>query len=198
MSVERISNTHQEDQAKPNYLKIIKRTAAALAAVLVIGGLMREGQTEILPTSERHEQDSQRDRNIELKSLKVGDDVQYRDGVYKIDVNKLNLRKDPFVDHEKNNKLTPTWDKDNLYVSGPVYVRSDDNGDWFEAVDANGVEMYFSGSNGGISDVSTGKDVDLEAMGLKNAEVVATTTKGNAAKNEDGENVLIATIENAN
>ena len=183
------------DSSRERYKKIILKSAAILTAVLAIAGLARKSGDDINPVAE-----TVRDKNIELYYIKVGDEVKFKEGVFMIDTSKINIRKDPAVFHDssgESNKWKPNKSSDLIYVQNPAYIATDVNGDWFEAVGKDGQEVFFTGDNGGISDVSTGKNAELHHSDLEEGIVIATTTKGNAIE-VNGDRHILASIENVN
>jgi len=194
------------------------KAAAVLLLVLAAAGLTyaREGNEVSVKPVDPTEQEHNKDKNIELDSLKVGEEVSYYDGTISIDTSKLHIRTSPMVVEEKGDgssnrvELSGSGDSQLIVVNpalvGPywknVNVESDPNGTWYTAATGDGREIYFVGDRGGITNVETGAPVSLDATSVyasgasdaNKAEVIATTTAGVAGRDAAGEEILLATV----
>jgi hypothetical protein len=199
----KLVENNDNEKSKKDYRKIILKSAATVTAVLALIGLAKNEGDEIIPVKDKIENESSQEKNIELEFLKVGDEVQYKEGVFLVDSKKIKFRKEPAVIQDSSgdsNRYHPKADSDQIYVQNPVLIKDtkDLNGPWFEAVGADGQEVFFSGNKGGISDVATGKEIALDNSQLNSGRVIATTAKGNVVEDGQGNNDVLAMIQNVN
>lgn len=133
-------------------------------------------------------------KNIKNPELVIGSERMTDEGIFTIHIDKLNVRKQPSVIEETATGESNKYNlKDDITVVNPVYVKTDANGDWWLATDAEGKNYFFTGTNGGIT--PQGSDKYIKALVKETeAKVDATTSAGNSGTTKDGERIMLATI----
>jgi len=188
--------------------RVVGGVGGMLAAALTVAGLAaasRADKTDIEPVGGNGEtttRTSEQTRQLEIDSLKVGQEVSFYRGIVELDLNNLNLRDKPMAVQDSagtSNKIKV--DEESMIVINPVFVGSNEDGDWYRGYDAEGHEFNFAGNVGHITSVETGEPVSLDSTsiydqsgGENKATVVATTSAGVAARTEGSENLIVGTV----
>lgn len=191
---------------KHKRMSIRRRIAAAVLAILSIAGLAHVAMSsresiDAVESAEIQRPNSDESKRLEIESLAVGSQATYAEGIYRIDPDKLNIRKSAQVRDTEGESNRWNISSGSFVVVNPALADSSNtgygdsaNGPWYVAVDSTGEEYFFVGNRGGITNLETGEVVKNLGANLGSGKIIATTTKGNVVKNNIGENVLIATI----
>lgn len=132
---------------------------------------------------------------LDNSELEIGSLHSVVEGVFTINPDELNVRKSPRVIEDSASGETNRRNiKGKITVANPVFVREDENGEWFMGVDADGKIYFFTGGNGGITDFRDGKEANLSHYNGEDMTVESTTDQGNVGVRSDGSRALIATV----
>jgi len=180
-----------------------KAVAIILAAIAAIVAVSYEGNKPKNPravelTSEQLKDSPDATKSGEVvdnKYLEVGSTHRVIEGVFVIDHNELNVRKNPKnLDDASTGETNKYSLSKDLTVINPVFVEQDINGSWFLASDAKGRNYFFTGNNGGITDYESGKATGLSESSGEDVQITATTSMGNSGTNPQGNDMVVATI----
>lgn len=168
--------------------KVRRRVATALAGVVALAasyGVARAQEQDVRPVDPTEQSSAEAAKPLELDNLKPGDEVRYHHGIVEIDTTKLNIRKSPVVANDESASNAWKLDADRLVVVNPIYVKSDENGNWYLGVDGEGNFYYWVDSQPGtITDMESGGDADLTAS--VGGIIRATSTSGIAVAPSEG------------
>lgn len=185
---------------KKNARKLVAIILAAIAGIVAVSyeGNKPKNPRAVELTSEQLKDipdTAQSGEIINNKYLEIGSTKRVVEGVYVIDHKDLNVRKNPKnLDDPSTGETNKYSLSKDLTVVNPVYVDEDVNGSWFLASDAKGRNYFFTGNNGGITDYESGQATGLTQSRGEDVQITATTSMGNSAKDQQGNDVVVATI----
>ncbi len=193
----------ERDRMKRVY-KIRQRVVgsiAAIGALTGVGVMAHAMEHDVAPVDQQAQTDQEtKPTELTIPDLKPGDTVDYHRGIFELNLDNINVRKSPYVNNDVDNSNRWHLSEDSMTVINPIYVRTDENGDWYMAVDEKGDRYYFSGKvENAISDVEKGGPAQLGSSSER-AVIEATTSQGVLARGTEGadEQELIGTITTAN